>query len=774
MRNIVLTLRKFKRNKSATLLGLLGLATGLVCVLYIVFWINDEISFDRFHKNTDRIFVVHAYLEGGAKKVDFAGCPPMVAPAMKAEYPEVENSCRYLQAYVKSLVVAKDKKSMIDVAYSDPSLFDIFTLPFIYGNQGNPNVASQIVFTRSAALRYFGNVDPVGKIVRYNNQMDMTVTGVIEDFPCNSTLQFDAVIPVQNIKSLWGRDDALNTWYNNAFMTFGLLKSPSSFEQVAKKITRRIQKDIPESTNYLRAYLFKNGYLYEQKHIRNVKIFGLVALLVLLAATLNFINLITARSTKQARETGLRKTIGASRANIVKLVYADVAIVCLLAYTVALVVAYWGLPFFGQTIGKQIEPSSLFSVRMGVAIVLCYAFTVLLAGSYPALFLSSFRITETLSSNFQSVKGRKLFRNSLLFTIFTVSIVLIASTFIISKQTLFMQNMDIGYNKEQLLYISLDGKLKEKAKTLKNEIGRLPGVIASTATSNLPTEVGNNGEGWDWQGKDPNFKLLVTDWGTDEDMVKTLQPKLIEGSFFSNDIHGIVINKAFADAIGWKSFVGKNLTTYGQSFPIVGVIDNIQYNSLSESCRPMAIQQVATWWMNYLVVKVDSHHMDKTIGAIRKTCEEIEPDFPFNYGFVSDSFAKMYQTETNLKKLVSLFSILSIVVLCLGLLGVVMFMAEQKTKEIGVRKCLGEKETSIAVRFIMPILVSGIAASVVAVPLTWHVMNRWLENYANRIELDIWIFLLAVIATLAIAVFTVAWQSWRVATRNPVEALRYE
>lgn len=286
--------------------------------------------------------------------------------------------------------------------------------------------------------------------------------------------------------------------------------------------------------------------------------------------------------------------------------------------------------------------------------------------------------------------------------------------------------------------------------------------------------IGNNGEGWNWEGKDPDFKPLVTNWETDEDMIKTLGAKLIEGSYFSSDQKGIVINKAFADAIGWNSFTGKILKGYGTDYKVVGVIDNIEYNSLSETCRPMVIQPIQNGSSYYLILKIDASQMDKTIKSITGICQTIEPDYPVNYGFVDDQYAKLYETETSLKKLVGIFSAFSMVVLCLGLLGVVMFLAEQKTKEIGVRKCLGEDEKSIIMRLVKPFVFAGIIASVIAIPATWYIMNLWLQSYANRIQLSIWTFALALFIAIALAVVTVSWQSWRAATRNPVEALRYE
>jgi len=774
MNPILLTFRKLRKNKTATSLGIAGLIVGLVCVMYIFFWVTDEISYDRFHTKIDRIFVVHAYLEGGSKEVTFQGCPPAVGTALKNEYPEVENTCRYIPAFQESLVAFGEHKYMERIAFSENSLFDIFSLPFIYGNRGEANNPNRIVLTQRAAVKYFGNEDPVGKLVRFDNRTDLTVVGVIKDIPHNSTITFDAVIPLENLAVYYSRTDFLSSWYNNAFTTFVLLNNAGSYQKVASTITRRIQKELPESRNYLRAYKFKDGYLEEQKHIRNVRIFIMIAFFVLLTASLNFINLSTARSLKQAKETGLRKTVGASRLSLVRLIYSDVALVCFLAFLSAIAIALAGLPLFNQAIQKEIGYSMLFSWRPMGVLILVYLFTVLMAGSYPALFLSKFSPAQTLGVNFKAIKNRGFFRNSLVVVIFVVSIVLLASTMVISKQTRFLQKIDLGFEKDQLMFISLKGKLNVQSSALKEEIGRSSDVISSTVVSYLPTLIGNNGEDWEWEGKDPNFKPLITNWETDENLLKTFGATMSEGDYFKENQEGIVINKTFANIIGWDSFVGKSLNWSGTPTRILGVINDIRFNSLSEEPKPLAIHKAESWSSYYLIIKVNTEHIGQTIQTIHKACKSIEPDIPCYYGFMNDEYAKMLASEINLSKLVVIFSVFALVVLCLGLLGFVMFMAEQQTKEIGVRKCMGENVATIVVYFIKPFLVSGFIASIIAIPLTWYIMHRWLQNYALRIELNIWIFLAAGFIAIAIAVITVSWQSWKAATRNPVEALRYE
>jgi putative ABC transport system permease protein len=379
MRNIKHMFRKLGRDRSANLLGTAGLITGLMCVVYIFLIVTDEISFDRFHKNLDKIFVVHAYLEGGTEKVTFNGCPPAVGTALKEEYPEVADMCRYIPPYFNYLVEYGENRYTERTAYADFSFFDIFSFPFVYGDKGGKDNPDRVVLTQSAAQRYFGRENPVGKKIKMDNRLDLTVTGVIKDIPKNSTLSFDAIIPLVNIGYYYSRSDFLTSWYNNSFTTFGLLASPEGYDKVASTITKRIQKVLPESTNFLRAYRFKDAYLYEQKNIRNVRIYILIALLVLTAATLNFINLNTARASKQAKETGLRKTFGATRMNIIRLIYYEIAFICLAAFAVAILMVYLGLPLINRFTGKDISFSSLSAVQPVILQCICHP-------SHPARF----------------------------------------------------------------------------------------------------------------------------------------------------------------------------------------------------------------------------------------------------------------------------------------------------------------------------------------------------------------------------------------------------
>ena len=774
MKNIQFIFRRIKKNRTATTLGVAGLVAGMMCVIYIFLLTTDEISYDRFHRKSDRVFVVHAYLDEGNGQFSFDGCPPAVAPALKADYPEVETSCRYIPAYFRSLFSYEGEKYTERTAMADYSFFDIFTFPFVYGGRGDSAVTNQVILTQETARKYFGDTNPVGKVMKMENRADMTVVGVIKDIPDNSSISFDALIPLENIGYYFGRSDYLTSWYNNAFTTFGLLKDPHGFDKIASTITRRIQKEIPESTNYLRAYRFRDQYLYEKKHINEVRIFILIAFLVLLAATLNFINLNTARSVNQAKETGLRKTFGASRSNVVRLIYQDIAMVVLFAFILAVIFDYSGLPLINRLTGKSISFDIIFSPGPMIILILIYLFTVLFAGSYPAFFLSSFTPGQILNSNYQSIRRKGIFRNTLVVTMFVISIILLSSTLVISKQTLFLQKMDLGFNKDHIMYVSLKGNLSGQVSTLKEEIGRVPGVVSSTAVSNLPVMIGNNGETWSWEGKDPSFKPLVTEWNTDEDMLKTLGATMYEGEFLGSDRSGIVINKTFADIIGWDSFTGKTIKNFDTPYNIIGVINDIHFNSLSATTKPMVIEKSESYGPNYLLIKLNTADLINTVNYVTKACVAVEPSFPVEYSFLDESYNQLLASEINLKKLVGVFSIFAILVLCLGMLGMIMFIIEQRTKEVGIRKCLGENILPISGKLISPFMVTGVVASLIAIPAAWFIMKHWLAGYAYHITLNPWLFIISALIIIFIALLTVFWQSMNAAMKNPVEALRYE
>ncbi|MGV8827312.1 MAG: ABC transporter permease [Breznakibacter sp.] len=772
MNHFVLTFRKLKKNKMATSLSILSLVVGLVCVLYIFLWIADELGYNRFHKNIDRIITVRSYLEmGNSERQEFDGCPPAVGPAIQSEYPEVFESARYIPPYSMSLLSVGDQYFSEPVAMADQSLFSIFSFDFILGtaNFSDPN---SVVLTRKTAIKIFGDFHVVGKTVTFNKTRDFTITGVIEDLPMRSSLSFGGVVPLALMTVETNNPNYLKTWYNNSFTTYCLLRDQNDFQKISSAIHHRIQKEMPESKNYLRTSFFKDDYLIEMGHIENVRIFGFVGFLVLLAAIINFINLTTARSAGQARIIGLRKSLGATRGSLIRHIYAEVAIITFLAFVLALLLVVAGMPIFNQYVEKQMDWIGMASATNLVGILLIYFVTVGLAGSYPALFLSGVSPRQAMVLNFKAGRQHRIFRNGLVVILYVVSIILLSSTIVIYQQTKFLQNRNLGYEKEQLMYIGLSGALKNHAFSLKEELGRHPGVESVCMTAGLPFSIGNNGEGWNWEGKDPQFKPLVTNWLTDQNLVATFGATMLEGRYFNDQEQGIVINKTFADMIGWDSFAGKTINGYGTDYTILGVINDVHFNSLRKNTAPMVIGFIEDSYDPYLVLKVDMGNVGPIISHIQKVCHQLEPAYPLRYGFFNERINQLLTNERNTNMLIGVFSVFSILVLCLGLLGIIIFHAEQKTKEIAIRKCLGEPVHRIIQLLIKPFLLSGVVACIVAIPLGWLIMRTWLQSYSLRVELSATTFIVSGLLIIAIAVVTVIWQSWLAANRNPAESLK--
>lgn len=776
MKTIAYLFRKLQRGKLPNYLGIAGLATGLVCVLYIFLWVHNEISYDRFHKNSNEIFVVHAILEGGEEPFVFRGAPPAVAPALQNEYPQVQATARMMPAYSEWMLSYGGEQHMRYTAFADFSLFDIFSFEFSQGSKGELLAKNQVVLTESTAVLLFGASKPVGQIIRLNNAEELTVSGVIKDLPGNSSIQFQALVSLDVLTRVFANEHYLDTWYNNAFSTYGLLNDAQSFPQVAEGVKNRIQQSNPDSTNFLSAYKFKDTWLYQMNNIRSIRMFSLIGLLILLTAILNFVNLNTARSARQVKENGIRRSLGALRGNLVKIVYSEVALVCLLSFGLALLVGIIGLPSFNGLISKELTFVTLLQWQPLLVLLLILVLTIGLSGLYPALVLSGYSPLQSLRSSITTVKSKGVFRNILIISIFVLSIGLLSATLVINKQMLHLQRMDLGFSKEQLVYLRLNGQLQSQAGVLQDQLKRHPHILSSSILSGLPNALGNNGQGWDWEQRNPDFKPLVFNWYASPDLLETLEMDLAEGSFFrENQQNAVVINRTFARMIGWDHFAGRNLSNWGNGYEITGVVEDLKFNNVGEATNPLVIFPATnSWEFGFLAVKISPNNIGETLAFIREAANTIEPAFPLQLSFLDDDYKIMLAPENNLRKLIAVFTLFAVVVLTLGLIGLIMFLAEQKTKEIGIRKSLGEAVASIIWRLLTPFLKAGLFSALLAIPLSWLAMRRWLENYAQRIELDVLTFLLAAFSVVLLALLTVSLQSWNAARKNPVAALRNE
>lgn len=776
MKTIIYILRRLNKEKLPNYLGIAGLATGLACVMFIFLWIHDEASFDRFHKNIDRIFITHAFIAEADSEVPFDGAPPAVAGALKAEYPQVLETARIIPAYSTWLLNYRDKKITPRIGFCDFSMFDIFTFEFVAGPLDTEKTPYQIIINETTAHSLFGETNPLGEILRFDNSYDLMVVGVIKDVPRNSSLIFDGMVTLELLPQIVDSPNYLNTWWNNSFLTAGLLNDPAAFPEIAKGVRNRIQEVIPETNNHLGAYMFQDLYLYKRGNVKNIGIFTLIGILILCTAILNFINLITARSLKQIRENGIRKSLGATRLDVVKFIYSEVSIVCIIAFVAAVLITAMGLPFFNQLINKDINLETLANAQVIKAFIVVLLITIGLSGVYPAVVLSRYSPVQSIRGAFSQVRNGGLFRNALVISVFISSIALLSATLIINKQIRYLQNLDLGFEKERVVYFRLNGNMKQQPNAIKNMLLTNPNIVSASTISHPPSAMGNNGQGWQWENKPLDFDPLVFNWNGDPDLVKTLQLHMSEGSFLQEgQTHSVVINRCFAQLIGWSHFTGKTLSAWGNDYQIAGVFEDININSLGGASQPIAVfLPDGGWGQNFMAVKIAPQDVDETLTYIQKKLDAMEPAFINELTFLEDDFTQMLEPENNLQKLISLFTLFSILVLALGLTGMIMYMAEKKTKEIGIRKSLGEENLSIVSRMLSPLLTAGLVAALIATPLAWSLMGYWLQNYAKRIDIDILIFIQATLAVMLVACATVLLHISNAATKNPVDALRSE
>lgn len=772
MRNIKLSFRRLKENSTSVVLGTAGLAAGLVCVMYIFLWINNAVMFDRGNEKIDRIFRVHGYYDTMDNK--FGGCPPAVGPALVEELPQVESTCRLIpEDWMEASFKYGDKIYNECFCAAEFSIFNILTFHFVDGGVGTESIANKMVIDQTIAAKYFGTESPVGKIILVDNQ-EFTVVGVIEDIPTNNTIHskiFVDLIPV--VKYHYSVDDNyFTTWYNNGFLTIGLLQNAADLGTLEEYLEGRIQKELPESKDHLRAYMFKRTHLYEEKVVNVVLVYAIIGIFILIAAILNFINLNTARSIKQAREIGIRKIIGSAKSDLVKMVYTDITVLCGIAFIVAGVFTISTMKVFFNFIGMPIELSAVTSPLLIGGLTAIFVITIIFSGIYSAFFLTNISPLKIVSGNYRAVKNRGFFRQIFVVVILIISIVMSIGITTISKQISYIQNLKLGLNPTQIVGISLNGSLSANYEAVRDEILKNVNVKSACVCTSLPSNIGQNGNGISWEGKPDDLDPLVSFWFADENAFDVFEFKLIEGQPRKNGERGVYINKTLADIIGWDTFEGKELVHWGDKSPILGVIEDFRFGTFSQTKQPLIIFK--EWQKNVIAVKFESTEYASTLEYISEICSKREPNLCFDYVFLDENYAKTVENEKSMRKLIGTFSIFIFIVLCLGLLGTIMFTAEQKIKEIGIRKCLGESVGSLILRFIKPFIISGVIASAVAVPLAYYVMNKWLETYTEHTTLSPIMLTIIPFITIMITAAVVTYQSIVAANRNPVEALKHE
>jgi putative ABC transport system permease protein len=773
---IKIALRNIKRQKGYSFINIAGLAIGMACCILILLWVQHEVSYNRFHENADDIYRIYTDFHYDQGIIPFSNIPQPVGPEIQSKVPEVQLAVRILD---DALTVKHGTDIFYEkaVLYVDPSFFDVFTFPLVQGDSKTAfSEPYSVIISESMASKYFGDQDPLGEVLTMDREYQLKVTGVIKDVPDNSSIRFDFLIPYSFLDAI-GYDTGNRHAWN--CQTYVLLNKNVSAEQVVKKISGLPKEYTERDEAYFRLQPLKHIRLYtlggELGSIKYVYIFSFIALCILVIACINFMNLATARSAKRAREVGLRKVIGARRAQIVRQFYGESLFMIVLALGLAVVLVGLLLPLFNRLSGKNLALD--FSGNLMVYLVLiCIAlFTGILSGSYPAMFLSSFLPVKVLKGSFRSSSANPTFRKVLVVFQFSLSIILIICTAIIYSQLQYIQNRDLGFDRENLVYIGMNDRIAQNYQAIKNEMLQNPYILNVTRTFQIPSYNKYSADA-DWEGKDPSQQIMLNISIVDPDYLDTLKLELVEGRNFSWDLptdnSNCILNEEAVKQMGLDSPVGKWLQHFEKG-EIIGVVRNYHFMPLSYEIQPLMLLYNPQNF-RYAMVRISGMKIPQTLGFLGKLWNKFAPEYPFEYHFLNEDFEEIYKSEGRMGEVFRYFTFLAIFISCLGLFGLASFMAEQRTKEIGIRKVLGASVSGITILLSKEFTKWVVVANAIAWPAAYFAMNKWLQGYAYRVELTLLTFALAGVLALVISVLTVSYQAIRAALANPVDSLRYE
>lgn len=787
-KNYLLTaLRNIRRNASFSAINIAGLALGMACSILILLWVQHEKSKDRFHERNNQLFVVYErqYHDGQIDAGYFT--PGQLAGEMKKVLPDVQYSTN--MAWEDSYTFRAGDKILKQTGnHAEADFFNMFSYPLVAGNAATAlNSPVSIAISEKMAKDFFGSPEKaMGQTLRYEDRKDLKVTAVFENVSDLSSMKFDFLI---NWPTFLENNEWAKEWGNNGPRTYLALRqdaNPVAFEKRIKKFLDGYNKEQSKKfyielgiQPYGEMYLnggFENGKITTGR-IEYVRLFSLVAVFILIIACINFMNLTTARSVKRAREIGIRKVIGARRASLVGQFIGEAMVIAAFAFILGFILVILLLPAFNQVTNKQILIPFTDSA-FWLCIVLLVVLTGFFSGSYPAFVLSAFQPVKVLKGTMKFSSRFVWFRKGLVIFQFMLSVILIIGTIVVSKQVNYLQQRNLGYDRENLIFIPLEGLLPEKFSLFKDELIKQPGIAGVTRITQTLTDISNGTGGVEWEGKDPNSMPQFTQAAVGYEFVKTLNLKLVDGRDFSKDFatdsSAYIINEAALKIMKLKIPVGSPITFWDNKGTIIGVVKDFHFQSLHEPIRPIIIRLMEEKGWGSALVRTQAGKTKQALAGIEQVCKTLNPQFPFTYQFSDEEYQKLYRSEQVVGNLANCFALLAIFISCLGLLGLAIFATLQRTKEIGIRKVLGASIASLFAMISKEFLLLVMIAFLIAAPLAWLALDNWLKNFAYRTEINGWVFLLAGFAAMFIALATVSYQAIKAALTNPVKSLKTE
>ena len=781
-------IRNFWKNKSYSFLNIVGLAIGIACAGLIFLWVEDETGFDQVHVKKDRLYLVLNNWPFSQHFSTYSSTPGLMGPAIKKEIPGVANTCRTTEGKSTQLIVIGNKSVYSEGIYADSSLFSMFTIPFVQGNAATAFLQTHsMVITEKAARKFFGNEkNLVGRVVRLDNKQDYQITGVVQDLPENSSIQFEWLVPFD---IFYKENNWLSNWDSNGIMTMVELEGTAHPDAVNRQLHDLIKKRVP--TTIVSSFLFpmkdwhlrwdfQNGKPTGGGRIKYVHMFSLIAWIILFLACINFMNLATARSEKRAKEVGVRKVLGSGRGKLISQFISEALFLAFLSVIAGILIMLISLPAFNTLAQKHLSlnlanPAHLLNL-LGITLI-----CGLVAGSYPSLYLSSFNPVFVLKGIKMKSGSAAWVRKGLVVLQFTVSIILIICTIIIFQQIEHARNRELGYDKNNLLVMNMQGDMAKQFRAIRQDLLNT-GMVEKVALSDHETIYGGNNSDHDtWEGKDPNMTSIVSHRGVSPELLSTSGIHVVLGRDFYPDpvldSNNIIITESLAKLMNKPNPIGAIIRNDSDRYTVIGMVKDFVYGNMFGTtpdplifyCNPH--NEYAS--LMYVRLKKQAN-IEKTMAQIESVMKKDNPLYPFQYRFEDDQFNQLFLSEMLVSKLSRVFAFLAICISCLGLFGLAAFTAERRMKEIGIRKVLGANVMGLAGLLFGEFFKLIAISSLLAFPVAWFAMHSWLQNYAYHIAISWWVFAIAGIASLLIAMITISFQTIRAAVVNPIRILRSE
>jgi len=780
--------RNILKFKGFAFIKIFGLAIGLAASLLILLWIQDELSYEKFNLNAENTYRVEEDQFYSGDRYHVTVTPHPSGPVWREKIPEIREQTRMNR--LPRILFHQDETVFFEssIVAADSGLFKIFTMPFVLGDPEtalrSPNT---IVLTKKLAAKYFGETNPIGKTLTLENKYQFTVTGVMKDLPQNSMFTFEGVIPYSFLKEIGAISDH---WGNNSIYTFVLLENGADIDAVNKKLTDVVLEYLPETITKYMLFPFLDIHLHSQfgfeiskGPVIVVTIFALIAVFVLLIACINFINLATAKAAGRAKEIGIKKMSGASQENLIIQFMLESLFLVLLALVLALILVGLALPLFNNISGKNFILSDLLRFRFIISIVIVGVVAGLLSGMYPALYLSSFKPAAVLKGETVSGKGNGRLRRILVVIQFTLSILIAIVATIMYLQMKHLQNKELGFDKENLLCIPMAENMKPKYYSLKNELLKETLIEGVTATTSNPVRMGSNSGGADWEGKDPEKHVLIGTNAVDYDYLETMNMELKSGRDFSREypsdfakdtIGNFLVNEEVVKIMGVDDPVGKGFSFMGINGRIVGVLKNFHFKGADQPIEPIAFALAGPRYLSFILIRLTPGNIPEALKTAENVWNNVLPEYPFNYSFIDEDYKKLFSTNIRLTELLRYFTILAVIIACLGLYGLSAYSTERRTNEIGIRKVMGAGSTTILWTMAKEFLTLILISLIIALPAGWIIVGNLLEQFASRIDMS-WIVFAGIAAcAMIIALVTVSFQAFKASLINPAEALKVE